>query len=208
MRSRLRNVVRRLHQGLAPLGFERAKGCLAIGGSDDVVWVLDLALAPWSRPERVCATLGWSVHVPGMGDVFGDPDPPVSGRLGAHRGLDPQWVELHPRPSLVAAVEDARAAARLLDGFHAEVLPALERLATAADVQRHLHATLLDVPRGAPTEDELRTIRRIAALSVVMGERQNAARWLDHLEARSAAAMAPDIVHERVDDLRRQALAS
>lgn len=207
MQSRLRTLVRRLHQGLAPHGFERARGFLAVGGSDDVVWVLDLVLAPWSRPERVCTTLSWSVHVPGMGDVFGDPDPPVDGRLGAHRGLDARWVELHPRPSLLAAVEDSRAAARLLDGFHAEILPTLEQLATPGDVQRHLHGTL-GTTRGAPSTEELRTIRRIAALSVVMGERENAARWLDHLEARSSAAMAPDLVHQRVDDLRRQALAS
>lgn len=207
MRSRLRSIARRLHHGLAPHGFERTRGCLALGGSDDVAWVLDLDLAPWSRPERVCLTLAWSVHVPGMRSVFGDPTPPVSGRLGARAGLDPQWVELHSRPALLAAVEDARAATRLLEGFHAEVLPTLQDLATPAAVQRHLHASL-DTGRGAPSEDELRTIRRIAALSVVMGDRDNAARWLDHLEARSASAMAPDLVHERVDDLRRQALAS
>lgn len=207
MRSRLRSLVRRLHQGISPHGFERARGCLAIGGSDGVVWVLDLDLAPWSRPERVCATLAWSVHVPGMAGVFGDATPPVSGRLGAHSGLDAAWIELHPRPALVATLEDSRAAALLLDGFRSEILPSLEALASPVDVQRHLHEALT-TGRGIPTEEELRAIRRIAALSVVMGERENAARWLDHLEHRSAAAMAPDLVHERVDDLRRQALAS
>lgn len=207
MRSRLRSLVRRLHLGLAPHGFERARGCLAIGGSDDVAWILDLDVAPWSRPERVCVTLAWSIHVPGMAGVFGDVVPPVSGRLGAHHGIDPTWVELRRRSALLAAIEDARAAARLLEGFRTEVLPALEALATPADVQRHLHEAL--VPgRGRPSADELTAIRRIAALSVVMGERENAARWLDHLEVRSSATMAPDLVHERVDDLRRQALAS
>jgi len=207
MRSRLQTLVRRLHLGLAPHGFERARGCLAIGGSDEVAWVLDLDVAPWSRDDRVCVTLSWSIHVPGMAGVFGDPTPPVVGRLGARDGLDPEWVELHRRPSLLAALEDGRAASRLLEGFRAEVLPTLEGLATPADVQRHLHDAL--VPgRGRPTEEELTAIRRIAALSVVIGDRDNAVRWLDHLEARSAAAMAPDLVHERVDDLRRQALAS
>lgn len=207
MQQRLRSLVRRLHHGLAPHGFERVRGCLAVGGSGEVVWVLDLDVAPWSRPERVCLSLSWAVQVPGVAAVFGDSDPPVSGRLGARGGLDPTWIELHQRPRLLAGIEDGRAAARLLEGFRDEVLPALEALATPFDVQRQLHVSLV-TGRGAPSEDELRTIRRIAALSVVMGERDNAARWLDHLEARSAAAMAPDLVHERVDDLRRQALAS
>lgn len=207
MRSRLRSLVRRLHLGLAPHGFERARGCLAIGGSDDVAWVLDLDVAPWSREERVSVTLAWSIHVPGMAGVFGDATPPVRGRLGAHDGLDPEWVELHRRPSLLAAVEDSRAATLLLEGFRSEVLPTLETLATPGQVQRHL-AQQLTPARGRPSDDELDAIRRIAALSVVIGDRENAARWLDHLEARSAAAMAPDLVHERVDDLRRQALAS
>jgi hypothetical protein len=207
MRSRLRSMVRRLHHGLAPHGFERARGCLAVGGSDDVAWVLDLEVAPWSRPERVCVTLAWSVHVPGLAGVFGDATPPVAGRLGARDGLDPRWVELHRRPRPVAFLEDARAATLLLEGFEGEVLPALQALATPAGVQAHLHATLAST-RGAPSEEELATIRRIAAISVVMGERENAARWLDHLEARSAAAMAPDLVQARIDHLRQQALAS
>jgi hypothetical protein len=59
------------------------------------------------------------------------------------------------------------------------------------------------VPHGT----ELWTIRRIAALSVLLGDRDNAVRWLDHLEARSAAAMAPDVVAERIA-LLRQRIAS
>ena len=54
----------------------------------------------------------------------------------------------------------------------------------------------------APSVEELSTIRRIAALSLLLGDRENAARWLDHLEARSAAAMAPDLVAERLAPLR------
>jgi hypothetical protein len=94
----------------------------------------------------------------------------------------------------------------VVHGLRDEALPALLQLDTAAAVQAHLHERLV-TRRGLPSDEELLTIRRIAALSAVLGDRANAGRWLDHLERRSAAAMAPDVAAARLAPLR-QRLAS
>jgi hypothetical protein len=70
-------------------------------------------------------------------------------------------------------------------------------------VQAHLVDTLVR-GRGAAGEGELRRIRWIAGLSLLLDERENASRWLDYLEARSSAAIAPDVVAERLFPLRQR----
>lgn len=212
--DRFRDLIhRRLLPGLAGLGFDaRLPGSLAATEATGVVWLLDLVVAPWSSPQKVCFTLAWGAHVPGLEEALGDPVPDhptigtsaVQGRLGDRvDGLEPRWFELRSRPRLVAAVADQALATHVLAGVRSQVLPELSRLATPVDVQRHLHDGLM-TGRGVPRDDELRTIRRIAALSLLLGDRGNAARWLDHLEARSAAAMAPDLVAERLAPLRER----
>lgn len=212
--DRFRDLVhRRLLPGLADLGFgERLPGSLAATEAFGVAWLLDLDVAAWSTPEKVCFTVAWGVHVPGVDEVVGDPVPEVPtvaasvvhGRLGVTApGIDPRWYELRSLPRPLAAVADTSLANHLLGAVAAEVVPILRRLSTPVEVQRHLHAEL--VPgRGAPSPEELQTIRRIAALSLLLGDRGNAARWLDHLEVRSAAAMAPDVVAQRLAPLRER----
>jgi hypothetical protein len=131
----------------------------------------------------------------------------LGGRVGEHPGrLDPHWFTVAARPRLVASVADANLAKHVWGSIVHEALPRLDELGTIAEVQAHLHDGLL-TGRGVPHGTELWTIRRIAALSVLLGDRDNAVRWLDHLEARSAAAMAPDVVAERIA-LLRQRIAS
>ena len=215
--ERFRDLVQtRLLPGLDELGFrERVPGVLAARARRGVVWLLDLEVAPWSTPQKVCFSMAWGVHVLGIEEALGDPRPEqldreaclVSGRVGERDGrLDPTWFELRTRPRPVAAVGDATLAGHVLDAVTSEVLPKLHRLATVADVQNYLHAGLV-TGRGVPPPEELRTIRRVAALSMLLGDRANAARWLDHLEARSATAMAPDVVAERLAPLRERLAA-
>lgn len=215
--DRFRDLIhRRLLPRLADLGFDaRLPGSLVATEATGVVWLLDVVVAPWSSPQKVCFTLAWGVHVPGVEDAVGDPVPEhptvgdctVRGRLGDRAdGLEPRWFELRARSQLVAPFADHALATQVLAGVRTEVLPALARLATPVEVQAHLHDRLV-TGRGVPKDEELQTIRRIAALSLLLGDRRNAARWLDHLEARSAAAIAPDIVAERLAPIR-QRLAS
>jgi hypothetical protein len=214
--DRFRDLVRhRLVPGLASLGFtERLPGTLVATEAQGVVWLLDLEVAPWSNPQKVCFSVAWGVHVPGLDEALGDPPvsptiaaADVAGRLGAdEHGMDPAWFELRSFPKLIAEVRDAALAGTMLGRIVDEVMPELESLSTPVKVQRHLYDGLV-TGRGVPKDDELRTIRRIAALSLVLGDRDNAAKWLDHLEARSSAAMAPDLVAERLAPLR-QRLAS
>jgi hypothetical protein len=212
--DRFRDLVhRRLLPGLADLGFsERLPGSLAATEAFGVTWLLDLDVAPWSAPDRVCFTVAWGAHVPGVDEVVGDPAPEVPtvaasavhGKLGATAsGTDPTWFELKALPRPLAAMADTNLANHVLGGVAAEVLPILRTLSTPVEVQRHLHAGLI-TGRGAPSAEELRTIRRIAALSLLLGDRRNAARWLDHLEERSSAAMAPDLVAERLAPIRER----
>jgi hypothetical protein len=212
--ERFRELVHaRLLPGIDELGFaERVPGVLAARVRNGVVWLLDLDVAPWSTPQKVCFAVRWGVHVLGIERALGDPPPQrldleaclVTGRVGEREGrLDPRWFELRARPRPVAAVGDATLAGHVLDAVTDDVLPRLRQLATIADVQAYLHTGLV-TGRGVPPPDELRTIRRIAALSLLLGDRTNAARWLDHLEARSAVAMAPDVVAERLAPLRER----
>jgi hypothetical protein len=215
--DRFRDLIhRRLLPGLADLGFpERLPGSLAATEAFGVVWLLDVDVAPWSTPDKVCFTLAWGAHVPGIDEVVGDPAPevPTVAASGVHGrqgfttpGIDPVWHELRSLPRPLAAVADTALANHLLTAVANEVVPILRGLSTPVEVQRHLHAHLV-IGRGAPSPEELQTIRRIAALSLLLGDRGNAARWLDHLECRSTAAMAPDLVAERLAPLR-QRLAS
>jgi hypothetical protein len=210
--DRFRDLIqRRLVPGLAELGFrDRLPGSLVATEAHGVVWLLDIDIAPWSAPQKVCFTIAWGVHVPGLDEVVGDPAPDtpsvessaVHGRLGEHGGgIDPLWFELRSFPRLVAGVTDSALAGHILGKIGAEIVPVLRGMSTPVEVQRHLHAGLV-TGRHAPDGHELQTIRRIAALSLLLGDRANAARWLDHLEVRSAAAMAPDLVAERLAPLR------
>ena len=210
--DRFRDLIqRRLLPGLSALGFaERLPGSLVASEADGVIWMLDLPVAPWSNPSRVCFTVAWGVHVPGLDEIVGDPEPEaprietcaVSGRLGERDDrLDPRWFELRTLPWPAAGVATTALANQVLNGVATEILPRLRELADPAGVQRFLHVSLV-TGRGVPSAEELRTIRRIAALSLLLGDRDNAARWLDHLEARSTVAMAPDLVAERLAPLR------
>jgi hypothetical protein len=211
--ERFRDVVdHRLRPGLTELGFGEGATTLAANLAEDVLWLLDLTVAPWSSGEKVCFTVSWGVHVLGMEAALGDPAPDVldidscliSGRVGERPGrLDPRWFEVAARPRPLAAVADATLAKHVLGAITYDALPRLERLRTIADVQVHLHDGLL-TGRGVPEGDELLTIRRIAALSLLLGDRANAVRWLDHLESRSAARMAPDVVAARLAPLRQR----
>jgi hypothetical protein len=213
--DRFRDLIqRRLLPGLAELGFrDRLPGSLAATEAQGVVWLVDVEIAPWSTPQKVCFTMAWGAHVPGLNEVVGDPAPEapgvgtaaVHGRLGEREGgIDPVWFELRSVPRLVAGVTDATLANQVLAKVGTEVLPALRMLSTPVEVQRHLHAGLLTGRHHVPDGVELQTIRRIAALSILLGDRANAARWLDHLEARSAATMAPDLVAERLAPIRER----
>jgi hypothetical protein len=212
--GRFRDLVHaRLLPGLHDLGFrDRLPGSLAMHAGNGVVWLLDLDVAPWSAPEKICFTIAWGVHVPGVEAALGDPAPEVldiaaclvSGRVGERADrLDPTWFELRARARLVAAFADAALANRVLGAVVADVLPRVRPLASPIEVQAHLHSQLV-TGRGVPRANELQTIRRIAGLSLLVGDRANAARWLDHLEHRSAVAMAPDVVAERLAPLRER----
>lgn len=210
--DRFRDLIQqRLLPGLSVLGFsERLPGSLVAGEGDGVVWLLDLPVAPWSTPSKICFTVAWGVHVPGLDGIVGDPAPenptvdtcPISGRIGdCPERLDPRWFELRTLPWPAAGIAATAVSNHVLGGIATDVLPKLNALATPAGVQRFLHLSLV-TGRGTPSAEELRTIRRIAALSLLLGDRENAARWLDHLETRSAATMAPDLVAERLAPLR------
>ena len=200
---------------LATSGFERDGVVLAALATNGVRWLIDLEVAPWTTPERLTFAVGWGVHVPGLEDALGDPAPDavgledclVAGRLGDRPGrVDPRWFDVRDRLRPLAVVADATVARAVVGGLAAEAIPALERLASPTAVQRHLHERLV-TRRGLASDDELLTIRRIAALSAIVGDRANARRWLDHLERRSVAAMAPDVAAARLAPLR-QRLAS
>jgi hypothetical protein len=201
----------RIRPGLDDLGFrDRLPGSLAARDVDGVLWLLDVTTAPWSNVSKVCFTLTWGVHVRGLDEIVGDPEPEtptvdtctLSGRLGEREDrLDPRWFELRTLPRPLAGVATTALANQVLNGVANDILPKLQTLSTPAGVQRFLHVSLV-TGRGAPSAQELRTIRRIAALSLLLGDRENAARWLDHLEARSATTMAPDVVAERLAPLR------
>lgn len=207
----------RLGPGLDELGFARRKTSF-LAHPGDVVWVLDLEFASWSSPAHLTFTLAWGVHVPGLDDVLGDRvgvqslrawGCPVHGRLGA--GPDARWWQLRrlwwPGERIGPLVDavDARTARQVVRSAATTALPRLRRLSTPQAVQRQLVARVKD-KRGPATTAELRRIRQVAALSLLAGNRENACRWLDHLEVRSSAIMAPDAVAERLAPLRQRCL--
>ncbi|MEN3272551.1 MAG: hypothetical protein V7636_1312 [Actinomycetota bacterium] len=180
---------------------------------DDVLWLAEIELAPWSSEDKVCFTLAWGVAIPGLDDALGDDvrtddcpaTCPINGRLGERApGLEATWFAVVPVrvPGLEVAV-DARTAQGFARLVGAELVPMLEQLDTVPAVQARLVANLVR-GRGAAANGELRSIRWIAGLSLLLGERENASRWLDYLEARSSASIAPDVVSERMAALRRR----
>jgi len=211
----------RLAPALADHGFRRRRATF-VADRGEVRWLLDVEVAPWSTPGSISATIAWGVHVPGIADVLGDRGGArasahsgctVSGRVGEGSGdLAASWhaVRSHWWPvdhvAPLLDVLDARTATALVHDAVAGALPRLEALASIADVQAHLARGLDRSPRATSTSD-LVTVRTIFALSVLQGERDNARRWLDYLEARSSTTMAPDLVAERLAALRSCCLA-
>ena len=206
-------VDERIAPALEPLGFERRRAVLECERGD-VSWLVELELAPWTSPEKICFTLAWGVTVPDLDDVLGDDaigppsrtgTCPINARLGeGATGLEATWFSVGPtRIPWMESFADARTSQRMLRMIDAELLPALFRFESIPDVQAHLVATLVQ-GRGAAVESELRRIRWIAGLSLLLDERANASRWLDYLEARSAASIAPDIVTQRLAVLRQR----
>lgn len=215
--TRFRELIRdRLLPGLHALGFDPLPGTLAAAAADGVFWMLDLDIAPWSSPKRVSFGVSWGVYVPGINAAMGEVDPvhpsvdtcAVQGRLGQHdERLEPAWFELKAQPWPMSAIADSAVVKRVLARIEGEIVPTLELLGNPAAVQDHLYEHL-ETGRGVPDEAELLTIGRIAAISVLRGERENAARWLDHLAARSAAAMSPEVVAAKLAPLRQHLIAS
>jgi hypothetical protein len=203
-------VERRIAPTLAPLGFERRRALLERDGGD-VRWLVELELAPWTNPEKVCFTLAWGIDVPGLDEVLGDPASvpsrpgqcPVNGRLGeGMTGLEATWFTVGPSrfPGMDRLV-DARTAQHAVHLIQTDLVPTLQRFDSLPSVQAHLVEHLVK-GRGAAGEGELRRVRWIAGLSLLLGERENASRWLDYLEARSSVTIAPDVVAERLAGLR------
>jgi hypothetical protein len=206
-------VDRRIAPALEPLGFERRRAVLERAG-DGVDWLVELELAPWTNPEKIAFTLAWGVSVPGLDDVLGDDavGPPsragqclINARLGERAGhLDATWFTIGPaRVPGLERLADARTAQLTMRLLDVELVPALLRLDSLPAVQSHLVDTLVR-GRGAAREGELRRIRWIAGLSLLLDERENASRWIDYLHARSSASIAPDVVTERLAALRQR----
>lgn len=180
----------------------------------DVTWLVAVELAPWTTEERLSFTLAWGVAVPRLEAVLGNDEDdlpstpagcPIAGRLGERaNGVDAAWMTIGPVrvPGLerAADVRTAQTFARLLSG---ELLPTLQLLDSIPAVQAHLVSNLVR-GRGAAANGELKSIRWIAGLSLLLGARDNASRWLDYLEARSSASIAPDVVSERMAPLRQR----
>jgi hypothetical protein len=212
-----RLVHARLVPALAGLGFDqRPDGVVAAARANELAWLLDIEAAPWSVPDRICFTLSWGIYVPGLDELLDDPVPmqlavdrcPIGGRLGMGSGtVDPIWFTFNQRPWSVAAVRDAVLIRRIAGLVATQLKPELASFTTAIQVQQWLASSLIGT-RGAPTIDELRTIRRVAAISALIGERQNSMRWLDYLEARTGLAMASDKAKVHVAELRQRCLAS
>lgn len=205
-------VDRRIAPALAPLGFERRRALLERDGAE-VRWLVELELAPWTNPEKICFTLAWGIDVPGLDEILGDPPStpsrvgqcPVHARLGEGvTGLEATWFTIGPpRFPGMDRVADARTAQHALRLVQTDLVPALQRMDSIPAVQAHLVEHLVK-GRGAPGEGELRRLRWIAGLSLLLDERENASRWLDYLEARSSSTIAPDVVAERLAALRQR----
>ena len=205
-----RLVEGRLTSELAALGFTR-RGATFVARHHDVAWLLAPERTPWSTPGRVVFSMVWAVQVPGLRRVLGDhtpPGPPVLGWVGQDGGaLQPRWFRLGPTtvPGL-GELRLARAAGEVRHHVEVHALPRLQAFPDSGAVQQHLVADL-DHRGTAPSPGEVAAIRRVAAISVLRGRHDNALRWLDHLEARSARVTPPDLVAERLAPLRRRLAA-
>src|SRR4051794_35908165 len=206
-------VDRRIAPALSPFGFERRRSVLA-HDEGDVRWLVELELAPWTNPEKICFTLAWGVCVPGLEEVLGDDTGPptragacaIHGRIGeGATGLEATWFTVGPVRGVpgLDRLADARTAQSAVHLVQTDLLPALRPFDSIPAVQAHLVATLVK-GRGAAGEGELHRLRWIAGLSLLLDERENASRWLDYLEARSSSAIAPDVVAERLAALRQR----
>lgn len=219
-------VEERVAPALFEHGFAPTTGAL-VADRGEVAWVVDIELAPWSRPGALSVALAWGVHVPGVDDVLTETvwsnqgevaalapwACPVNGRAGDGSGdLAGSWhsVRSHWWPldhvTPVLDLLDARTAAALVSDAVDDVLPRLATLTTLAEVQAHL-ACDLDRNQGADPAADLTIARWIFALSVLRGERDNARRWLDYLASCSARTTPPDVVAERLAPLRQRCLA-
>ncbi|HEY2331622.1 MAG TPA: hypothetical protein VGH94_06855 [Acidimicrobiales bacterium] len=222
--DRFRDLIRqRLLPGLGELGFESAPGVLAARPAPaarperaGVRWFIDIELAPWTNPDKICFAAAWGVHVPGLAAAMGQAEPlrptiadcPVRGLVSlTDDDRDPAWHRLTRRPWPLWFVQDVACANAFLGSVAAHALPKLRALDTVVKVQEHVFSGLVGT-WGAPEIDELQTIAQVAAMSHLLGERQNALRWLDHLRERSCAAMAPEVVDARLAPLREIVLAS
>lgn len=215
---------------LAARGFAPC-GPSLVADRGETCWILDPEVALWSTPDRLSFTIAWGVHVHGLDEVLDDAvvdgtsgggeapdgegprlprawDCPLGGRLGQPAdGLEAHWFAVRslPGPPALAgpvlAMLDARTAMAVVGGVATEVLPRLRRLESLPMLQ-HAMVGSLKRRRGAPSDGELRLIRNVAGISLLLGEKANATMWLDYLAARSAAAMAPDVVAERLAPLR------
>ena len=207
-------VDRRIAPALAPFGFERRRAVLE-RDAGDVRWLVELELAPWTNPEKICFTLAWGVAVPGLHEVLGDDTVsppsrvatcPINARIGeGTHGIEATWFTVGPVRGIpgLDRVVDARTAQAAVHLLQTDLLPALQRFDSIPAVQARLVETLVR-GRGAPGEGELQRLRWIAGLSILLDERENASRWLDYLEARSSSAIAPDVVAERLAGLRQR----
>lgn len=208
----------RLVPALSPHGFERRRAVLE-RDLGELRWLVEVDLAPWTNPEKICFTLTWGVAVPGLGAVLDDASSSTPARVAScpvrgglregGSGVETTWFTVGPVHPLVrgfgvaAELLDARTSVALRRAIDAQVLPALRALDSIPSVQAHLVDGLVR-GRGAAGETELQRIRAIAGLSLLLGERANASRWLDYLEVRSSAAIAPDVVAERLAALRQR----
>jgi len=202
-----------LAPALEPLGFERRRAVLE-HDRGDLRWLIEVELAPWTTPERIAFTLTWGVAVWGLDEVLDDPmgppqrvdSCPVKGRLSVgHDGIEARWFEIAGSrgPHALRRIADTRTANAVVGAALHEVVPTLRQLDTVPVVQAHLVEGLVR-GRGAPAAGELARIRWIAGLSLLLDERENASRWLDYLEVRSSATIAPDVVADSLAELRER----
>ena len=203
-------VDRQLAPALAAHGFDRRRAVLECDRGE-VRWLVEIELAPWTTPEKICFTLSWGVDVPGLDEILGDPTPPASrpahclvhGRLGeGATGVEATWFTIGPaKVSGMERVADARTARHAHHLLQTDLVPMLQRFDSIPAVQADLVEHLVK-GRGVAADSELRRVRWIAGLSLLLDERDNASRWLDYLEARSSFAIAPDVVADNLATLR------
>src|SRR5688500_13540328 len=141
-------VDRRIAPALAPFGFERRRAVLA-RDAGDVRWLVELELAPWTNPAKICFTLAWGVAVPGLEDVLGDGEVaparvaacPIHARIGeGATGLEASWFTVGPVRGIpgLDRVVDARTAQAAIHLIQTDLLPALRPYDSIPAVQAQL----------------------------------------------------------------------